>query len=90
LSPSLCEQLYAINNHRITPGLARTVGAWALVAIMAVLSWQQLRSRPVVSASTPQAAPALQTGASNRLSQDQANVDTATNRGHGSSLAEAA
>jgi len=34
-------------------GLARTVGAWALVAIMAVLCWQQLRSRPVVvSAST--------------------------------------
>jgi outer membrane biosynthesis protein TonB len=80
LSPSLCEQLYAINNHRITPGLARTVGAWALVAIMAVLSWQQLRSRPVVSASTPQAAPALQASARNHLSQDQANVDTATNR----------
>jgi len=56
------------------------VGAWALVAFMAVLSWQQLRSRPVVSASTLQAAPALQTGASNRLSQDQANMDAATNR----------
>ncbi len=89
LSPSLCEQLNAIHNHRITPGLARTVGAWALVAIMVVLSWQQLRSRPVVSASTPQATPALGASAGNRLSQDQENVDAATNRAMAPALPKA-
>jgi outer membrane biosynthesis protein TonB len=89
LSPSLCEQLYAINNHRITPGLARTLGAWALVVTMAVLSWQQLRSRPVVSASTPQAAPALQASAGDRLSQDQENVDAAINQATAPALPKA-
>jgi hypothetical protein len=51
LSRSLSEQLHAIHHRQVFPGLAQTVGAWALVAVMAVLSWQQLRSRPVVSGS---------------------------------------
>src|SRR5207253_1426170 len=53
VSWNLNEQLQAICGPPGFFGLARTVGAWALVTIMAVLCWQQLRSRPgVVSAST--------------------------------------
>lgn len=36
--------------------LTRTAGAWALVAVMAFLGWQQWRTRPVVSASAPPSA----------------------------------
>jgi len=53
VSWNLNEQLQAICGPPGFFGLARTVGAWALVTIMAILCWQQLRSRPgVVSAST--------------------------------------
>jgi hypothetical protein len=52
LSWNLNEQLQAIYGRLVFSGLARTIGAWALVAIIASLCWQQLRSRPVVSAST--------------------------------------
>ena len=73
LSRSLSEQLHAIHHREVFPGLVRTVGAWALVAVMAVLSWQQLRSRPVVSASTPNPAVTYQVSADNHLNQGQVN-----------------
>lgn len=71
LSRSLREQLHAIHHRQVFPGRVRTAGAWALVAVMAVLSWQQLRSRPVVSASTPNPAVASQASVDNHLNQGQ-------------------
>lgn len=71
LSRSLSEQLHAIHHRQVFPGRVRTAGAWALVAVMAFLSWQQLRSRPVVSASTPNPAVTSQASADNHLNQGQ-------------------
>lgn len=48
----LGERLHAIYARVAFSELPRTVGAWSLVAIMAALAWQQLHSRPAVSAST--------------------------------------
>jgi len=48
----LGEQLHAIYARVAFSEMPRTVGAWALVALMAVLGWQQLRNRPAVSASS--------------------------------------
>jgi hypothetical protein len=48
----LGDRLYAIYARVAFSEMPRTVGAWALVALMAVLGWQQLRNRPAVSAST--------------------------------------
>lgn len=73
LSRSLSEQLHAIHHRPVFPGLVRTVGAWALVAVMAVLSWQQLRSRPVVSASTPNPAVTSQASADDHWNKGQMN-----------------
>ena len=52
----LGERFHAIYARVAFSELPRTVGAWSLVAIMALLGWQQLRSRPAVSASTAQAS----------------------------------
>ena len=76
LSRSLSEQLHAIHHRQVFPGLAQTVGAWALVAVMAVLSWQQLRSRPVVSGSTPNPGVTSQVSADNHLNQGQTKDQT--------------
>jgi hypothetical protein len=53
----LGERLHAIYARLAFSGLPRTVSAW-LVALMAMLGWQQLRNRPAVSASTAAAAAA--------------------------------
>jgi hypothetical protein len=45
-------RLHAIYARVAFSEMPRTVGAWALVALMAVLGWQQLRNRPAVSASS--------------------------------------
>ena len=47
------------------PALARKAGAGALIALMVVVGWQQLRSRPVVSASTANPAAMPQASVAN-------------------------
>lgn len=58
----LGERLHAIYARLAFSELPRTVGAWLLVALMAVLGWQQLHNRPAVSASTVAATAASQDG----------------------------
>jgi len=56
LTRNRSEQIQALYARLAFSSLTRRVGAGALVAIMVVLGWQQLRSRPVVSASTASSA----------------------------------
>ncbi len=66
------EQIQALYARLAFSGLTRRVGAGALVAVMVVLGWQQLRSRPVVSASTASSAAKMRPRGQNRPEKERA------------------
>jgi outer membrane biosynthesis protein TonB len=71
-APSPRAPLHAHYGRLAFSGLTQTVGTGVVVLIVAVVTWQQLRTRPVVSSSTPEPAVIQQSRAERHADEERA------------------